>query len=504
MSGYQRQAAANMQPDLLIRAEDLNAEFNALEAAMNASTGHTHNGNVGEGAKIDLVNSITGILPDANLPSTMSAKTFTGDITTNVGDVIVNSNSGSAPIRIVSTTSNGISITRTAATINSSIAFIPGGGGDSIFVGLGASGTFAVRNNAALNSSPWISATSGRFSAAGDIRATTDVIADSGVFAREALGGGTISLRPNGPGSTTGQATLSQAGQLSLSGGLITQGLASINGGAAITGTLTTTSFADIGGPLSVTGTGTFSGAISTSAVFSTGDIVVSAGSSSPLQINRAATTNVSVQATATSGGTSVFFGHGTASTFAVSGTANLTSSPWFSITSTQAVFNTSISGVGNITTSGGGIIRNYVGTSSNAGYMYIKGNTTSGNAILFNNGANGAPPDGNTIGSISVTASATAYNTSSDYRLKHDVADFTDSGSYIDALRPVTFKWNVDDSDDIGFIAHEVQEVFPQAVNGEKDAEVMQGGDWTKLVPILVAEIKSLRARVAQLEAAV
>ena len=104
-------------------------------------------------------------------------------------------------------------------------------------------------------------------------------------------------------------------------------------------------------------------------------------------------------------------------------------------------------------------------------------------------------------VGSIQTLGSATLYNTSSDYRLKTNVADYTVSGIIIDKLRPRAFNWKADGAADVGFLAHEVQEVVPQAVCGVKDGEQMQGGDWTKLVPYLVAEIKSLRARVADLE---
>lgn len=110
-------------------------------------------------------------------------------------------------------------------------------------------------------------------------------------------------------------------------------------------------------------------------------------------------------------------------------------------------------------------------------------------------------------VGSISTSASATAYTTSSDYRLKTDVQEFSGSGDLIDRLRPVSYTWIKGQTSDIGFIAHEVQEVFPSAVTGKKDQvdsegnPSYQGGDWSKLVPVLVAELKALRIRVAELE---
>jgi len=109
-------------------------------------------------------------------------------------------------------------------------------------------------------------------------------------------------------------------------------------------------------------------------------------------------------------------------------------------------------------------------------------------------------------VGSITTTASATAYNTSSDYRLKDVDGPITNSGAYIDALKPVQGSWKVDGSRFIGLIAHEVQEVSETPIaTGEKDGEEMQGMDYSapELIANLIAEIQSLRARVAQLEGA-
>ena len=78
---------------------------------------------------------------------------------------------------------------------------------------------------------------------------------------------------------------------------------------------------------------------------------------------------------------------------------------------------------------------------------------------------------DGATVGSVSVTGSATAYNTSSDYRLKEDDVAITGATERVKALRPINFAWKVDGSRVDGFFAHEAQEVVPEAVHGTKDA---------------------------------
>jgi hypothetical protein len=117
---------------------------------------------------------------------------------------------------------------------------------------------------------------------------------------------------------------------------------------------------------------------------------------------------------------------------------------------------------------------------------------------------------NGTSYGSITVTTGGTAYNTSSDYRLKHDVQPIADGLSTVAALKPVTYKWNIDNSVGEGFIAHELQSIIPLAVSGEKD-EVnadgsikAQGVDYSKIVVHLVAAIQELKAQNDELKARV
>ena len=106
----------------------------------------------------------------------------------------------------------------------------------------------------------------------------------------------------------------------------------------------------------------------------------------------------------------------------------------------------------------------------------------------------------GTVVGSVSSTASATAFNTSSDYRLKEDLQDFN-ALEIASKIKMYDFKWKADDSRSYGVMAHELEEVLPQAVTGEKDAEEMQSVDYSKLVPILLKSIQELEARVQELE---
>jgi len=150
---------------------------------------------------------------------------------------------------------------------------------------------------------------------------------------------------------------------------------------------------------------------------------------------------------------------------------------------------------------------------------------TTNANLIAFNN------PNGN-VGTIATSGSSTSYNTTSDYRLKENVNPVQNALSVLTQLKPCTFNFIADAEEEVmGFIAHEVQEIVPQAVTGEKDAiriqqvevspaeldeggniiteavieekevPVYQGIDHSKLVPLLVASIQELKAEIEALK---
>ena len=147
------------------------------------------------------------------------------------------------------------------------------------------------------------------------------------------------------------------------------------------------------------------------------------------------------------------------------------------------------------------------------SGYISVARN--GGAPCYFNRtGADGAvveiANDSSTVGSISVSGSSTSYNTSSDYRLKNTIAPMTGALAKVAQLKPVTYKWNVDGSDGEGFIAHELAEIVPQCVTGEKDAvetyvdedgneqtrPVYQGIDTSFLVATLTAALQELNAK--------
>ncbi len=116
---------------------------------------------------------------------------------------------------------------------------------------------------------------------------------------------------------------------------------------------------------------------------------------------------------------------------------------------------------------------------------------------------------NGSVVGNISSTGSSTAYNTSSDYRLKENVNYTWDATTRLKQLKPARFNFKSDETNTLvdGFLAHEVSSIVPEAISGEKDAvdsegnPEYQGIDQSKLVPLLVKTIQELEARITTLE---
>jgi hypothetical protein len=141
-----------------------------------------------------------------------------------------------------------------------------------------------------------------------------------------------------------------------------------------------------------------------------------------------------------------------------------------------------------------GGLINAPVTTSDEA--MVTQSNSTSTSTHLNFRNPNGF------VGSISTSASATTFNTSSDQRLKENIVDADDAGSKIDAIQVRKFDWKADGShQDYGMVAQELQGVAPEAVSAPEDPEEMMGVDYSKLVPMMIKEIQSLRKEVAALK---
>jgi hypothetical protein len=161
--------------------------------------------------------------------------------------------------------------------------------------------------------------------------------------------------------------------------------------------------------------------------------------------------------------------------------------------------------------TVGGLILQKYEAAGETAGKIQVINRIGTGQYIL-----EGINASGGIVGGVVTTSTATSFNTSSDYRLKEDVQPMTGALAKVAALKPVTYKWKSTGEASEGFIAHELAEVCPDAVSGEKDAVDAdgnikpQGIDTSFLVATLTAAIQELRAivdsqaaRIAALEGA-
>jgi len=128
----------------------------------------------------------------------------------------------------------------------------------------------------------------------------------------------------------------------------------------------------------------------------------------------------------------------------------------------------------------------------------FLTANTTSGAthyAAFFRNSG------GTEIGFIKISNTGTTYDTGSDYRLKENAQPIQNGLERLNQLNPVKFDWKEDGTSSEGFIAHEVQEIFPDAVSGEKDAETMQGMDYGRITPLLVKAIQEQQTQIDALQ---
>jgi len=178
-------------------------------------------------------------------------------------------------------------------------------------------------------------------------------------------------------------------------------------------------------------------------------------------------------------------------------------------------------------------------GGSSPTAILHIQQNPSTISLMKLNNLKSGTTSttslqflrNGTSVGTVSVTGSATSYNTSSDYRLKENVVPMTGSIDRLKELKPSRFNFKADaDTTVDGFLAHEAGEVVPEAISGEKDGmrteeyevepavmdgetevtpavmgerevEDYQGIDQSKLVPLLTSALQEAVAKIEDLE---
>jgi len=514
MAGYTRVDTSNNIADgNIIAAADLDNEFDGVQAAFSASTGHTHGGAVGEGAPIVKL----GPTNDVTISATLLAPK-----TTNTVDI------GGSSLKYKDLWLAG----------NASIA-----------------GTLAVTGVATLTAQPVLSSLTASSAVATDaskglVSVTNtgtgnNVLATSPTLVTPALGTpasgvvtnltGTASINING---TVGATTASTGAFTTLAA----SGVTTVQAGTAALPAITTAGD---------TNTGIFFPAADSVAT-TVGGVEGTRLTSTGLGIGTSDTSTgrVNVQAGASATGNSLFLSNfdGTYNPFlqiqhnGVDGIRLFTSSSYggtagnFTINPINStIFQSGGSELARINsngelsigktqasesyTTGNGYgfalptvdpffsVVNVAAAGVNSCIYLNKRNSNATNGLIMFQSNNGSSQV--TVGSITHNGTNTSYNTSSDYRLKENIQPMTGALAKVATLKPVTYTWKADGSSGEGFIAHELQEVCPSAVIGEKDGEEMQGVDYGKLTPILTAalqeaitKIKTLEARIAVLEA--
>lgn len=164
-----------------------------------------------------------------------------------------------------------------------------------------------------------------------------------------------------------------------------------------------------------------------------------------------------------------------------------------------SVTFENKVVSIGNVTSQTEvepGVKFNVVGKTKIDGEVKMPQNVLIGDAVEETNVK--LKVKGNTT--ISGTINTNEIVIGSDYRLKTNIKPLDDS-FVVDHLRPVEYNKNNCDKKEIGFIAHELQNVYPDFVSGFKDCEVMQHVNYNNIIGILVNEIQMLKKRVNELE---
>jgi len=154
------------------------------------------------------------------------------------------------------------------------------------------------------------------------------------------------------------------------------------------------------------------------------------------------------------------------------------------------------------------------MGSGSNKLEIFVSNAVNDSGILIKHQDATGATAvyaqkflnsSGSEVGSIKVSSTATSFNQSSDRRMKENISSADDAGLIIDAIEIVKHDWKSGGHTRYGVVAQDLHAIAPEAVSEGDDGEEVErawGVDYSKLVPMLVKEIQSLRARVAALEA--
>ena len=605
MTGYTRQSIADIVPGADVDAAPLNDEFNALQDAFNSTTGHSHDGSSGNGPKVGLTTSVSGVLPIANggtnAPNASDARTNLGlaigtnvqaydaglqsisGLTTAANNMIyttaldvyattsltsaarslladatvprlstnntwsgnnifggsVNRINNVAPVlELIDTGSSAnhtisavggymnincdvnsviagpeisvkiqstekMLITKTATTFNDDVALA-----SNKAISFAGTGAATTRTNLGLGTAATVNTgTSGAtvpllngantwsgiqtFGTANGVFVTsvnpainltdTDTGVDHAISANSGVGNLSIQCDVNSEGSSP-QLIMSVKGtnkMLLSETGISVQVPINMASNQAI-------SFAGTGAATTRTNLG-----LGTAATVNTG----TTGATIPLLD---ASNTWSNQQTFSSG---IAFGSGnddiifndTTNTFtfradSASTASKILAGTYYSNEDDDPAWSVNTDSIG--ASLGQGLLTSSRGS---AVPLILKRMTSNGDIIEFRQ-------TGTTkVGSVSITASATAYNTSSDIRLKYDFQPI--NPDLLDQIKVYDFGWKNGDGRAYGVIAQELVDVIPQAVNKGETEEDMWSVDYSKLVPLLIATVQELKKEVAELK---
>jgi hypothetical protein len=496
--GYTRNDTTNnIANGNVISAADLDGEFDAIVASFNETTGHTHDGTVAEGGAVSVVGPVQEYLGDgaAFYPKTTAVYTLgkASNVWANL-HLVTLTLSGTATMATVDINGGTIDGTVIGATtpasgaftsLNSSNATFTNGGGSAVTTSFASAAVGANFNINYTTTGPQaivVSSVGGVL--VGNLTATTADI-NGGNIDGTIIGGTTpaagdftsLDIAFGSPALGLNETDTGTNSRFILAGGQTSLQVGALGGGTLIPN----------GGVLRLQGYG----GGNLESVHIDGKLINSNGTAALPAYSFSGDPDTGLYNYAANS-----LGVTTAGThvagFYTSGIV-ISPSDTNSITPQSAAGQT---GIGLLASGRVGV------SASSVQGLDVNRNTTVG-AVAFWRYINVQ------VGSVSVSASATTYNTTSDYRTKENITAIQGPIELIRALNPITYTAISDGQWYDGFLAHEIQGIIPTAVTGELDGDEMQSMDYAKLTPLLTAglqaaldKIDALEARIVALEA--